>query len=119
MPKVMLVDDEDSMREMLTNLLRRRNYDAFGCGDGKTAVEKFKTEKPDIILLDVHLPEMDGEKVFDEIRKQDKKVKIYFATGSTAESERLKAVKPDANGFILKPFSINEILRLLSENKTE
>jgi two-component system, OmpR family, response regulator VicR len=116
-PKLMIVDDEDYSRDFLARSGRRKGYETCVAGDGKAALEMFKTEKPDIIFLDIHLPEINGEKVFIGIRAMDPKVKVYFMSGSEPDIDRIKTTHATISGFILKPFEIQQVIQILEENK--
>ena len=117
MKKVMVVDDEEEMRKFFTKLIARKGFEAVSCGDGITAVKMYDTEKPSLVFLDIHLPELEGTKVFDEIRKIDGEAKIYFTSGSSDEIDKMKAANKPAKGYLLKPIDFQDVFKILEENK--
>ncbi len=117
MKKIMIVDDEEDSRQFLAKIAKRQGFEAVSCGDGVTAVEMFKKEKPEIVFLDVFIPLLKGEEVFEEIRKIDPGVKVYFISGSVAVIDRLVAKNMPAAGYILKPLFLENIVKILNEIK--
>lgn len=113
MIKIMVVDDEKMTCDHLARMLSRKSYETITAYDGKTAVELFHANRPGIVFLDLHLPEMNGEQVFDEIIRHDSSVKIFFMSGSQDDIEKLKHMNKPAAGFILKPIMISDIFKLL------
>jgi len=117
MKKVLIVDDEEDVCQMLAKIIRRKGFEVLICGDGLTAVEMFKTHKPDVTFLDLHIPKLTGWQVLDEIRKIDAGAKIYFVTGDHNEAEELKAKNVSVNGYVLKPIDLGEFVKIVEENK--
>lgn len=117
MKKVMIVDDEDDIRQMLGKIVKRQGFEVVTCGDGITAVDMFKKEKPDLTFLDLYIPELRGWEVLQEIRKINPAAKVYFVTGSRDDVEELKVKNYPVDGFLLKPVDINDFVHILEENK--
>ncbi len=117
MKKVMIVEDEEEVCQALARVIKRKGFETITCGDGKTAVEMYKAHRPEITFLDLHIPELKGWEVFDEIRKIDSGAKVYFVTGSRDDVEALKAKNCPVNGYLIKPIDLNEIVKILAENK--
>jgi putative two-component system response regulator len=117
-PTVLVVDDQDVNIEILEEILKD-DYDIITAGNGKEALEKLRGLKvlPKIILLDVFMPEMNGYKMLEEMKKDDmlKRIPVIFITTSDSESEALSAGAVD---FISKPFR-PEIVRLRVKNQIE
>ena len=115
MAKILIAEDEEFSRETYARIVKRKGCEPLEAGDGVTALKLFKEHKPDLIFLDFHLPEMRGEEVFEEIRKLDTNVKIYFLSGSMAKIEKMKSINALANGYLLKPIDIQDIVKIVDE----
>jgi len=106
--KILVADDSAFMRKVLINILNEAGYnDVIEAGDGKEAVAKFNAEKPDLILLDIIMPEMDGIEVVKQIGKKSK-VLIISAVGQEGVIDEAK--KYGAVGFIVKPFDNEKVI---------
>ncbi|MDD5661882.1 MAG: response regulator [Candidatus Omnitrophica bacterium] len=100
--KILLVDDEIDFLQLLKARLEANNYNVVTAMNGREALEKFKREKPDALILDVMMPEINGLEVLREIRKDDQKIPIFIITAFSNE-ERFKAANQfNASGFIMK-----------------
>ena len=100
--KILLVDDEIDFLQLLKLRLEANDYNVITAMNGKEALEKFKREKPDMLILDVMMPEINGIEVLREIRKEDQKIPIFIITAFSNE-ERFKAANQfNASGFIMK-----------------
>jgi len=100
--RILLVDDEIDFLQLLKARLEANGYSVVTAMNGKEALEKFKREKPDALILDVMMPEINGLEVLREIRKDDQKIPIFIITAFSNE-ERFKAANQfNASGFIMK-----------------
>lgn len=100
--KILVVDDEIDFAEIAKARLEADNYDVIVANNGKEALEMVKKDKPDAVLLDVMMPEIDGLSVLKQIRAQNAKIPVFVITAFSNE-ERVKiAAKLNASGFILK-----------------
>lgn len=100
--KILLVDDEIDFLELLKARLEANGYNVITAMNGREALEKFKQEKPDALILDVMMPEVNGLEVLVEIRKDDQKIPVFIITAFSNE-ERFKAANQfNASGFIMK-----------------
>ena len=127
--KILLVDDEPDILEFLSYNLIKEGYEVFTAENGLEGIKKAKVEKPDLILLDIMMPEMDGIEACSEIRKIDslKKTLIVFLTARTEEFSQLAGYDAGADDYITKPVKpkvllskIKALLRLKStEDKQE
>lgn len=108
--KVLIVDDEPDIREILELLLSSNGYEVFSSADGKNAVKMLK-ENPfiDLMILDVMMPQEDGITVIKKIREFSK-VPVLFLTAKTQESDKEEAYANGGDDFLGKPFSQNELL---------
>ncbi|MDD5427781.1 MAG: response regulator [Candidatus Omnitrophica bacterium] len=100
--KLLIVDDEIDFLEMLKLRLEANNYSVVTAMDGNEALEKFKTEKPAAVLLDILMPGMDGIDVLKKIRKENSKVPVFIITAFSNEERFKMANKLNASGFIVK-----------------
>ena len=100
--KILVVDDEIDFLEMLRLRLEANNYSVVTAMDGNEALEKFKSEKPAAVLLDILMPGMDGIGVLKRIRKEDSKIPVFIITAFSNEERFKIANKFNASGFIVK-----------------
>ena len=100
--KILIVDDEIDFLEMLRMRLLANDYDVVTAMTGKEALEKLKTEKPDAVLLDILMPEIDGLDVLKKIRQTDDKLPVFIITAFSNEARFQLANKFNASGFIIK-----------------
>lgn len=100
--KVLVVDDEPDFLEMLRLRLKSDNCNVVTAANGKEALEKIETEKPDVVLLDIMMPGMDGLDVLKRIRKKHKDLPVFMIT-AFSNQERFKIANNfNASGFIIK-----------------
>ncbi len=100
--KILVVDDEVDFAEMIKVRLEANNYDVIVANNGREALERVKKDKPDAVLLDLMMPEIDGLSVLKQIRAEDAKIPVFVITAFSNE-ERIKiAAKLNASGFIIK-----------------
>lgn len=110
--KILTVDDEEHILELIKFNLENSGYKVIGCGDGVEALRLAKSEKPDLILLDVMLPGIDGYDVCKEIRKDFNisSLPIIMITAKSEELDKILGLELGADDYITKPFSIRELL---------
>ena len=109
MKRILVVDDEVKIVELVSDYLKRSGYDVLYAYDGKMAVEKVQREKPDLIILDLGLPKMDGLDVTRSIR-QISVAPIIMLTARSDESDKLIGLELGADDYITKPFSPKELV---------
>ncbi|MGI8775349.1 MAG: response regulator transcription factor [Actinomycetota bacterium] len=109
MPKVLLVEDEDSLAEGLAYQLRREGYDVDHAADGLAALEMFNTSGTDLVLLDLMLPGMSGEDVCKEIRRASR-VPIIMLTARDTDVDKIIGLELGADDYITKPFNTRELI---------
>ncbi len=117
MPRILIVDDEPNIVLALEMLMKREGYEIRTVGDGEKAVEAAGTFRPDLILLDVMMPRMDGYEVCQRIRSDAslKDIAIVMLTAKGREVEREKGLALGADQYITKPFSTREVVRKVKE----
>src|SRR5579864_909050 len=108
-PKILVVDDEATILQTLRFNLERNGYIVCTAGDGRQALSVAETEKPDLILLDIMLPALDGIEVCREIRKRSS-VPVLMLTAKDQEIDKVLGLEIGADDYITKPFSVYELL---------
>ena len=109
MTKILVVDDEKNICELLGLYLRKDNYEVDFAYDGNMALEKFKTFEPDMVLLDIMLPGMDGWEVCREIRKTSS-VPIIMISAKGETFDKVLGLELGADDYVTKPFDTKEVL---------
>ncbi len=112
MTTLLLVEDDQTLRETLVYNLTRENYTVIETGDGVTALDLAREKTPDLILLDVMLPGLDGLTVCRTLRREFD-VPIILLTARTGEVDRIVGLDSGADDYITKPFSLGELLARL------
>ncbi len=106
--RVLIVDDEASIRRILETRLKMVGYDVITAADGEEALEAFSKYSPDLIILDVMMPKLDGYGVTREVRKTSE-VPIIILTALGDVSERITGLELGADDYVIKPFSPKEL----------
>lgn len=107
--KILIVDDEARMRRVIADYLRIKGYETAEAADGVEALEKFAAEPPDLVLLDVMMPRMDGWEVCRRIRARSQ-VPVIMLTAKGEEEDELQGFSLGADEYIMKPFSLKILL---------
>ncbi len=110
MAKVLVVDDAQFMRMRCTKLLTANGYDVVEAENGREAVERYKEEQPDGVLLDITMPEMDGLEALREIKRLDPHARVTMLTALGQQSVVMEAIKAGARDFVVKPFEQDRVL---------
>ncbi len=113
--RVLVVDDRDTNRDLLAALLRQVGFEIQEAADGQQAVEQFKEWRPDVILMDMSMPGMDGKQATRIIKAMPhgNATPIVMVTARALEESRIEALQCGADGFVRKPFRVDEILEEL------
>ena len=106
--RILLADDESSIRRILETRLKMAGYDVYTAQDGEEAVAAFNKYNPDLVVLDVMMPKMDGYGVTREIRRSSD-VPIIILTALGDVSERITGLELGADDYVIKPFSPKEL----------
>ena len=109
MRKVLIADDDPHIRDVVAFALRRAGFDTCGAADGAAALEAFRDEAPDLVVLDVLMPEMDGVDVCRAIRRTSN-VPILFLSSKDAEGDRVAGLDAGGDDYVTKPFSPRELV---------
>lgn len=107
--KILLVDDERRIIEVLEAYLEREGYEIHSADNGIDALKKVKTIRPDLIILDLMLPDISGEEVCRLVRKESE-VPILMLTAKSAEDDRINGIVMGADDYLTKPFSPREVV---------
>ncbi|MBR4357253.1 MAG: response regulator [Butyrivibrio sp.] len=116
MKNVLIADDTALFREMIKNALSSEEYHIVGeAVTGGEAVEMYKEKKPDLLILDVNMPKMNGIDALIAVKKYDPKARIIMCSDQKYEGMIVLAIKKGAKDFIVKPFSTSDILRAVDK----
>jgi putative nucleotidyltransferase with HDIG domain len=107
--KILVVDDEEAIREVVSTLLEAQGYRCTVCSNGRMALESFRGDLFDLVLSDIVMPEMDGLKLLAELRLEDPDVPIIMVTAMHDISIALEAIRAGAYDYILKPFERDQL----------
>lgn len=112
---ILLVDDDLKNAMLLKRFLEAENYGVTYANNGRVGWELYSSEKPDLILLDINMPEMNGFELAALIREHDKRTIIFFLTDRTEKADRLKGFSLKGNDYIPKPFYPEELIAKIEE----
>ena len=119
--QILLVEDEESLRDALKLNLELEQYGVTAVTNGKKALDAFRQEYFDCIILDIMMPELDGFTVCETIRLQNDKVPILFLSAKNTGSDRVAGLKKGGDDFLAKPFNLEELLlrveKLIDKNR--
>lgn len=106
------VDDDNTICDIEVYTLRQTGFDAKGFADGVSVLEALKTEKPELIILDIMLPGKDGVEVLKEIRKHPdtQKIPVIMATAKGTEMDKIQGLDTGADDYLVKPFGVMEMV---------
>ena len=107
--RVMVVDDEENIRDVLSSYLNSLGYDVVAAHDGEDALSKFKRGGFDLIVSDLLMPSVDGLELLKKIREQDKEVIFLMITGYPSIETAVEAIKKGAYDYITKPFHMEDV----------
>jgi len=114
--KILIVDDAAFMRMMIKDTLTKNGYtNIIEASDGKIAVETYNTEKPDLVIMDITMPNMDGLQALAAIKQINSGSKVLMCSAMGQESMVVEAIKLGALDFIVKPFKPDRILQTVAK----
>lgn len=108
--RILVVDDEQSIRTLLDYNLKQADYDTLMAADGKEAIEKVEKEMPDLILLDLMLPKINGIEVCKTLRNKSINIPIIMLTAKSEELDKVLGLEIGADDYMTKPFSPREVV---------
>jgi len=118
MARVLVVDDAAFMRMRCTKLLTEKGYEVVEAADGLEALRKYEEHRPDIVLLDITMPNMDGVTTLKRIREVDAEAKVAMVTAMGQQSMVIEALKSGAKDFVVKPFNASRVLAAVEKLTT-
>jgi len=114
--KIMVVDDAAFMRTTIKNTLVKAGYDELiEAGDGQQAVDTYTAEKPDLVIMDITMPNLDGIQALQAIKGMDPGAKVVMCSAMGQEAMVVQAIQLGALDFIVKPFKPDRILKTVSK----
>lgn len=110
--KILIVDDAAFMRMMIKDTLKKNGYEnLLEASDGEQAVQAYKAEKPDLVIMDITMPNKNGLEALKEIKDMDSNAKIVMCSAMGQESMVVEAIRSGAKDFIVKPFKADRVLK--------
>ncbi len=120
MKKVLIVDDTKFMRNILASILKKKDLDVVGeAVNGREAVEKYKELKPDLVTMDIIMPEVDGIQAVREIIKFDPNARILMCSAMGQQALVIEAIQAGAKDFVIKPFQPTRVLEAVDRTLQE
>ncbi|WP_134686208.1 response regulator [Brevibacillus migulae] len=114
--KVLIVDDAAFMRMMIKEILTKNGFNVVGeASDGAQALEKYKELGPDLVTMDITMPEMDGITALKEIRKIDPNARIIMCSAMGQQAMVIDAIQAGAKDFIVKPFQADRVIEAIKK----
>ena len=109
MPKILVIDDDSSIRETLDLYLTEEGYDVYTAPTGTDGLNTFTQQSPDVVILDIRLPDVNGFMILEDLREEDENVKVIMITAHHDMESTIKAMKEGAFDYIHKPVDVNEL----------
>jgi excisionase family DNA binding protein len=109
-PRVLVVDDEASIRELLSKTLALAEYDVDTAPDGRTAIERLRLGQYDLLIADLKMPGLDGLSLIREAKRYKADLPVIIITGFSTESSAIEAVNLGVAGYLTKPFRVPQVL---------
>jgi two-component system OmpR family response regulator len=108
--RLLLVDDEDNLRSMLEAALRHNGFDVESAASGREALAAAGSASPDLIVLDVMLPDLDGFEVCRRLRAEGSRTPVLFLTARDATEDKVRGLTLGGDDYLVKPFSLDELV---------
>jgi two-component system chemotaxis response regulator CheY len=115
MAKVLLVDDAAFMRMRCARLLREEGHEVIEAANGREALEMYQNERPDAVLMDITMPEMDGLEALKAIKAVDPHAQVAMLTAMGQQAIVIEAIKSGARDFVVKPFERERVLAAVAK----
>jgi len=109
--KILVVDDNQDSRELVVKVLKNKGYEMVEAADGEEAIEKAIAERPNLILLDISIPKLNGYEVTQKLKSMEefKNIPIVALTAHAMKGDRMKALEAGCEGYITKPINVREL----------
>ena len=114
--KILIAEDDKDLRKLLYEQLTGEGYSVTAAADGREAYDKFKSEAPDMAMLDVMMPYMDGFSLLTKIRETSE-MPVIFLTAKSDETDKVSGLRLGADDYLVKPWSLNELLARIEVQK--
>ncbi|MCZ8197142.1 MAG: response regulator transcription factor [Flavobacterium sp.] len=108
--KILYAEDDETLAFLTKDNLEQNGYEVHHCSDGALCIEKFQKENFDICIFDIMMPKMDGFELAEAIRKVNSDIPIIFLSAKTLKEDRIKGLRLGADDYLVKPFSIEELV---------
>ena len=115
--KVLVVDDDEHILRSLSQYLELEEFQVVSASNGNEALQRFADEKPDLVVLDVMMPGMDGFQVLETLRKGDQKpnVPVLMLTARDQHADIMRGYQMGATSYLIKPFNLDELVEAIRE----
>ncbi|MBD3582577.1 response regulator transcription factor [Flavobacterium selenitireducens] len=110
MPRILYAEDDETLAFLTKDNLEQHGYDVVHCPDGNACFDRFSDQDFDICILDIMMPKRDGFELAADIRKIDANIPIIFLSAKTLKEDRIKGLRLGADDYLIKPFSIEELV---------
>lgn len=108
--RILLVEDEENIRNVVKLNLEMEDYEVISTDNGRDAIQKFKGQHFDLLILDVMLPEINGFQICEQVRLTNMEIPIIFLTAKDTPADRVAGLKKGADDYLTKPFNLEELL---------
>src|SRR5512137_1803018 len=109
MAKILIIDDDSSIRETIDLYLTEEGHEVYTAINGTEGLNRFVEASPDVVILDIRLPDIDGFTVLEDLQEEDENVKVIMITAHHDMDTTINAMKAGAFDYIRKPLNINEL----------
>ena len=114
--KILIVDDASFMRMMIKDIVTKNGYEVAGeAENGAKAIEKYKELTPDLVIMDITMPEVDGVTAVKEIKKSDDSAKIIMCSAMGQQAMVIESIQAGAKDFIVKPFNAERVIEAIKK----
>ncbi len=117
MIKILLCDDEIFARDAMAKIIKRRGFDVLVASNAEECIDLFKKKEPEVLFLDVLLPDLDGDHIHKYLKEIKKDINIYYVTGSETVFTKQNAESLGAKGYLSKPVDMEELSKVLEDIK--
>lgn len=107
--RILIVDDEDNVRRMLSTAFALQGFETHCANNGRTALHLFADIHPDVVLMDIRMPEMDGIKALKEMRSHETRTPVILMTAYAEVETAVEALRCGAFDYVIKPFDLDEL----------
>lgn len=113
--RVLVVDDEPALLRLLRVTLEGEGYEVLLASDGRTALQRIRSEQPDLVLLDIMMPVVDGWGVLEGLRSEEPRPRVICLTAKESRRDRLRGWRLGADEYVTKPFGVDHLLGVMTE----